>query len=178
VDRGQPGRLEQAGRENLLWDFTFTLGHSRAMMAAAALDQKLGTLLGLHEEAFEQLGGGPEDILYDRMRTVCLGTDARGEVLWHPAFLDFARYLGFRPRLCRPHRAQTEGKIEAGIDYLRRNIASGLQGREPHSLEEFNARLWDWVWGVANRRVHGATREPDGERCEREKPSFEPLARG
>jgi hypothetical protein len=39
--------------------FTFTLGYSRAMMAEAALDQKLGTLLRMHEEAFRRLGGVP-----------------------------------------------------------------------------------------------------------------------
>lgn len=48
----------------------FTLGHSRAMMAAAVLNQKLGTLLRMHEQAFQQLGGVPRKILYDRMRTV------------------------------------------------------------------------------------------------------------
>ncbi len=36
----------------------FTLGYSRALMAEAALEQKPGTLLRLHEEAFRQLGRG------------------------------------------------------------------------------------------------------------------------
>jgi transposase len=40
-----------------MWGFAFTLGHSRAMMAAAATDQKLGTLLRMQEEAFRQLAG-------------------------------------------------------------------------------------------------------------------------
>jgi transposase len=44
-------------------------------MAAAALDQKLPTLLRVHEEAFRQLGGIPKEILYDRMKTVLEGTD-------------------------------------------------------------------------------------------------------
>ena len=64
-------------------------------MAEAALDQTLGTLLRMHEEAFRQLGGVPEEILYDRMKTVWLKTDERGEIVWHPVFTDFARYWGF-----------------------------------------------------------------------------------
>ena len=32
----------------------------------------------------------PEAILYDRMKTIWLNTDERGEVVWHPVFLDFA----------------------------------------------------------------------------------------
>jgi len=51
------------GEERKLWGFAFTLGYSRTMMVEAALDQKLGTLLRRHEEAFRQLGGVPEEIL-------------------------------------------------------------------------------------------------------------------
>ena len=45
------------------------------------------------------------------MKTVWLGTDERGEIVWHPVFLDFARYWGFTPRLCRPYRAQTKAYV-------------------------------------------------------------------
>ena len=55
VDWGHLGTLEVDGQERKLWGFTFTLGHSRAMMSEATLDQRLGTLLRMHEEAFRQL---------------------------------------------------------------------------------------------------------------------------
>jgi hypothetical protein len=153
-----------------------TLGYSRMLMAEAALDQKLGTLLRMHEEAFRQLGGVPEEILYDRMKTVWLETDDRGEIVWHPVFLDFARYWGFTPRLCRPYRAQTKGKIESGVKYVRRNFLCGLQGREPDCLDEFNAQLRAWVWNVANQRVHGTTREQVNLRWDTEQFSLQPIA--
>jgi transposase len=159
VDWGHLGALDMNGEERRLWGFTFTLGYSRTMMAEAAIDQKLGTLLRMHEEAFWQLGGVPEEILYDRMKTVWLETDERGEIVWHPVFLDFARYWGFTPRLCRPYRAQTKGKVESGVKYIRRNFLCGLQGREPSGLSDLNAQLRAWVWKVANQRVHGTTRE-------------------
>jgi len=101
VDWGHLGTLEMGGQERKLWGFTLTLGYSRMLMAAAALDQKLGTLLRMHEEAFRQLGGVPEEILYDRMKTVWLDVDERGEIVWHPVFRDFASYWGFTPRLCQ-----------------------------------------------------------------------------
>ena len=159
ADWGHLGTVESDGRKQPLWAFTFTLGYSRAMMAEAATDQKLGTLLRLHEEAFRQLGGVPEEILYDRMKTVWLETDERGEIVWHPVFLDFARYWGFTPRLCRPYRPQTKGKVESSVKYVRRNFLCGLQDREPSGLAELNADLRHWVWKVANQRVHGTTHE-------------------
>jgi len=175
VDWGHLGSLEMNGREWKLNAFTFTLGYRRTMMAEAALDQKLGTLLKMHEEAFRQLGGVPEEILYDRMKTVWLETDERGEVVWHPVFLDFARYWGFRPRLCRPYRAQTKGKVESGVKYVRRNFLCGLQGREPSGLQDLNAQLRAWVWGVANQRVHGTTHEQVAVRWDVDQFSLQPL---
>lgn len=176
VDWGHLGSLEMEGGERQLWGFTFTLGYSRMMMAAAALNQKLGTLLRMHEEAFRQLGGIPQEILYDRMRTVWQETDERGEVVWNPVFLDFSRYWGFTPRLCRPYRAQTKGKVESGVKYVRRNFLCGLQGREPSGLEDLNAQLRQWAWKVANQRVHGTTHEAVMARWDAEQMSLQPLS--
>jgi transposase len=160
VEWGHLGSLADQGEEHMLWGFTMTLGYSRMMMAAAATDQKLGTLLRMHEAAFQQWGGVPEEILDDRMKTVWTGTDERGEIVWNALFLDFARYWGFTPRLCRPYRAQTKGKVESGVKYVRRNFLCGLLGREPANLADLNAELRRWVAEVANQRVHGTTREP------------------
>jgi len=176
VDWGHLGTIEVDGKPRNIWEFTFTLGYSRALMAEAALDQTLGTLLRMHEEAFRQLGGVPAEILYDRMKTVWLRTDERGETVWHPVFLDFAQYWGFRPRLCRPYRAQTKGKIESGVKYVRRNFLCGLQGREPGSLIDFNGQLRQWIWEVANRRVHGTTHERVDHRWEGEKLHLQAVA--
>ena len=95
MDWGHLGALELGGEEQKLWGFTFTLGYSRMMMSEAAVDQKLGTLLRM-QEAFRQLNGVPAEILYDRMKTVWLETDERGEIVWHPVFLDFVRYWASR----------------------------------------------------------------------------------
>jgi hypothetical protein len=45
----------------------------------------------MHEEAFRQMSGVPEEILHDRMKTVWLDTDERGEIALHSVFLDFAQ---------------------------------------------------------------------------------------
>jgi len=159
VDWGHLGSLAEDGEARMLWGFVITLGYSRRMMAEAATDQRLGTLLRMHESAFQQWGSVPEEILYDRMKTIWTGTDERGEIIWNSVFLDFAKYWGFTPRLCRPYRPQTKGKIESGVKYLRRNFLCGLQGREPASLADLNSELRRWVAEVANQRVHGTTHE-------------------
>jgi transposase len=175
VDWGHLGTLEMNGEQRKLSGFTLTLGYSRMLVAEAALDQKLGTLLRMHEHAFRELGGVPEEILYDRMKTVWIDLDDCGEVVWHPMFLDFAHYWGFTPRLCRPYRAQTKGKVESGVKYVRRNFLCGLLGNEPCSLEQFNGELRRWARTVANERVHGTTHEQPVARWHAERMHLRPL---
>lgn len=79
VDWGHLGTLSDGDGERKLWVFTMTLGYSRRMFAAAATDQKLGTLLRMHKSAFYEWGAVPDEILYDRMKTVWTGIDERGE---------------------------------------------------------------------------------------------------
>jgi transposase len=154
VDWGELGHIETAEGRKTLYGFVFTLGHSRALFADIATDTRLATLLRLHEAAFAELGGVPREILYDRMKTVVLGTDDRGETIWNPVFLDFARYWGFTPRACRAYRPQTKGKVENGIGYLRKNF---LCGREADGVSDLRSQLRTWVWQVANQRIHGTT---------------------
>lgn len=172
VDWGHLGTLDADGQRLSIWSFVLTLGHSRALYAGLATDQTLESLLRQHEEAFQYLGGVPDEMLYDHIKTIVLGTDARGEVRWHPVFWDFARYWGFRPRLCRPYRAQTKGKVESGIRYLKRSF---LPGREASSLEDLGGQLRMWLAGVANQRVHGTTHQIVADAWQQERQHLLPL---
>ena len=145
------------------------------MKAVAATDQKLGTLLRMHEAAFLEWDAVPNEILYDRMRTIWTGTDERGEISWNSIFLEFARYWGFTPRLCRPYRPQTRGKVESGVKYIRRNFLCGLQGREPANLADLNSELRRWVAETANQRVHGTTHEQVMARWEEDRLAMQPV---
>ena len=173
MDWGHLGAVQEGGRTQTLYGFVLTLGHSRAMYADLATDQRLPTLLRLHEAAFLALGGVPREILYDWMKTVASGTDERGEVRWHPQFLDFAGYWGFVPRLCRPYRPQTKGKIEAGVGYVRNNFLAGCQADD---LARTRGQLLVWTARVAHQRVHGTTHRVVAEAWEAERPFLQPVA--
>ena len=53
-----------------LQERNYTGGYTILKMA---VDQKISTPLQMHEEPFRQMGGVPEEILYDPMKTVWLG---------------------------------------------------------------------------------------------------------
>jgi transposase len=111
--------------------FVAVLGHSRAAYAEFVTDERLESLLACHEAAFASFGGTPREALYDNMRTVVVGRDAYGpgEHRLQPAFRDFAHHHGFLPRLCRPYRAATKGKVERFIRYLRQDFWVPLESR-------------------------------------------------
>ena len=69
--------------------------------------------------------------------------------------LDFAGYYGFVPRVCRPYRPETKGKIESTIRFIKGNFWPGF---EFDSLKELNRQALVWC-GEVNRRVHATTRE-------------------
>ena len=152
--------------------FVMTLGYSRRGWAEGYEHERMESLLSAHEHGFEHFGGVTREILYDRMRTVIQG-EREGKKRWNPTFAAFAQHWGFEPRVCRPYRAQTKGKVESGVKYVKRNF---LPGRVFRDLEDFNAQLATWQAEVADLRIHGTTHEPPIERFKREANALTPLA--
>jgi len=147
--------------------FVATLGYSRAAYVEFVTDEKLETLLACHKNAFVFFDGVPREVLYDNMRTVVIGRDVYGpgQHRLQPAFQDFARHYGFLPKLCRPYRARTKGKVERFIHYLRYSFWVPLRSRlEPLGLTldpaTANVEARKWLRDTANRRIHGTTAGP------------------
>jgi transposase len=152
--------------------FVLTLGFSRRAFYHACADERLAQFLESHERAFAHFGGHTREHLYDRPRTVCYADDT-GRRLWNPTFKAFADYWGFEPRVCRPYRAQTKGKVESGVKYVKRNF---LPGRTFVDVVDFQAQLDEWNATIADRRLHGTTHEPPLTRFEQERGQLVPLA--
>jgi len=165
VDWGQV-RVRFASGPTEVHVFVMTLGYSRRAWAEGYENERMAALLSAHENAFQHFGGRTAEILYDRMRTVTMGgTNAEGKPRWNPTFEAFARHWGFEPRLCRPYRAQTKGKVESGVKYMKRNF---LPGRVFGDLADFNEQLAAWQAEVADLRMHGTVHERPIERFARE----------
>ncbi len=171
IDWGQATVPFRAGA-SIVHVFVLTLGFSRRGFYYACADERLAQFLEAHERAFAHFGGHTREHLYDRPRTVCYADDT-GRRLWNPTFKAFADYWGFEPRVCRPYRAQTKGKVESGVKYVKRNF---LPGRTFIDVVDFQAQLDEWNATIADRRLHGTTHELPITRFERERGQLVPLA--
>ncbi len=132
------------------------LGYSRLLWLKFYPRQTLATVISGLEEAFAYLSGVPRELLFDQMKAVIV-EDQRadgGKLLENPEFLRFAAHWDFRIRACRPYRAQTKGKVERPIRYIRSNF---FYGREFIGDADLEAQRLQWLDGVANLRTHRTT---------------------
>jgi transposase len=152
------------------------LGYSRLLWCRFYPRQDLRTLVSGLEEAFLYFGGVPRELLFDQMKAV-ITRDLRlegGALIRNAEFLRFARHWGFTPRACRPYRAQTKGKVERPVRYLRGNF---IYGRAFLNDADLDAQRRQWLERIANVRRHGTTHESPRVRFDRdERVLLQPLA--
>lgn len=156
VDWGHFGFIQHQGRQHRLYAFVMTLGWSRTMYLEFTVSVDMALFLRCHVHAFDYFGGVPRQMLHDNLKTAVLGREADGTVRFHPRYLDLADYYGFTPHACQPYRAQTKGKVENGVKYVRGNFWLGLTYRD---LADLNTQARHWLDTVANGRRHGTTHE-------------------
>jgi transposase len=152
------------------------LGYSRLLWCRFYVRQDMRTLIDGLEDAFRYFGGVPQELLFDQMKAV-ITRDLRlqgGALVRNLEFLRFAHHWSFTPRACRPYRAQTKGKVERPVRYLRDNFAYGRTFANDADLDQQRRR---WLDDVANVRVHATTHERPRDRFDRdERLLLHPLA--
>ena len=166
-----PGQQMQAdfthvrrGRDPLL-ALVATMGYSRATFVKFSTGEDAGTLCSGLCEAFDYFGGVPAHVLFDNAKSVVIERDAYGAGLhrWNDELKVLAEACGFTPRLCRPYRAKTKGKVERFNSYLKGSFVVPLAATIEASgllltVELANVHVRRWLDEVANARVHATTR--------------------
>jgi transposase len=147
--------------------FVIVLGYSRLLWLKFSPKQDMPALLSGLEEAFAFFGGVPREILFDQMASVITRDlrDQGGRLVENAEFLRFAAHWGFRVRACRPYRAQTKGKVERPIRYVR---GSFVYARDFVGDDDLNAQAITWLSSKANVRKHRTTGERPLDRFERD----------
>ena len=104
-------------------------------------------------------------MLFDNTKAVVIERDAYGAGLhrWNDELKAVAEACGFLPRLCRPYRAKTKGKVERFNSYLKSSfvvpLAASVQAAGLKlDVSLANSHVRRWLDEVANARVHATTR--------------------
>jgi len=165
VDWGELGPVEVDGKLRKLFFFNMILGYSRMRYVEATLSMGTPTLIQCHLNAFDYFGGYTQEILYDNMKQVVIKRALKvSDSEWNSQYEDFFKHYGFIPRLCRPYRPQTKGKIESTVGYVKRDF---FLGKKVTSIEELNTQVHKWLERV-NSTAHGTTHQIPLERFKEE----------
>ncbi len=176
VDFGYAGRMldPETGDLRKTWVFVMTLSWSRHQYAEFVFDQKLGTWLRLHRNAFDFFGGAPERVRIDNLKA------GIAKVCWdmpeaQSSYRECAEHYGFLITPCYPRTPEHKGKVEkGGVHYVKRNF---MGGRKPTTISQANRDVLRWVNTTAGNRIHGTTREKPLERFKAEREMLQPLPR-
>ena len=153
VDWGVCGYLEEDQRRKNVYCFVMTLGWSRMMYVEFTTRGDTGSFIRCHLNAFEYLGGVPREVLHDNLKSAVIDRE-NGSIRFNARYLDFALTMGFTPHPHQPYRAQTKGKVESGVRYVKGNFWVGLHFTD---VADINRQARVWLDEVANPRIHGTT---------------------
>jgi transposase len=115
--------------------FLGVLGASSYTFAEPALRQDSATFLSLHVHLFEFLGGVPELLIIDNLKTG-VTSPSYYEPDLNPAYSALAEHYGCCVLPARPGRPRDKAKVEAGVLFAERRILAALRNRRFFSLKE------------------------------------------
>jgi len=145
-------RYEQKGQDHKLYGFTAILGYSRMRFVTFVKRCDTPTMIRCMMAAFEYFGGLPKATLTDRMKSVFLEMQDTTPK-WNPLFADFMASIGVAPRVCKPYKPQTKGKVERSVGIIKYSFWPGVHFTDIDDLNEQATRWCDRL----NQKVHRTT---------------------
>jgi transposase len=141
--------------------FVAVLGASNYTYAEATWSQSLPDWIGSHVRAFRFLGGVPELVVPDNLRSG-VSKAHRYEPDTNPTYQDMASHYGVAVLPARVRKPRDKAKVESGVLVVERWILAALRHRQFFSLLELNATIGELLVKLNNRpfrKMPGCRRE-------------------
>ncbi len=175
VDFGQGAWVVENGRRRRPHVLRVVLSHSRKGYTEAFWRQTTENFIRGLENAFRHFGGVVRTLVIDNLRAAVKKADWFEPEL-NPKVVCFCEHYGTVILPTKPAMPRHKGKVEAGVKYVQENA---LAGKQYESLAAQNLDLAHWESTVADKRIHGTTRQQVGAHfLNVEKPALRPLPPG
>jgi transposase len=154
--------------------FVAALGASGLLYAEASWSQDLGSWLLAHVHCFEVLGGVPEAVTPDNLRS------GVSRACWYdpeinPSYLELARHYGTAILPTRIAKPRDKAAAEVGVQVVERWVLARLRHRRFFSLEELNRAIRELIEAVNGRAFRGQVTSRRDLFLELEKGALRPL---
>jgi transposase len=154
--------------------FVATLGASNYTYSEATRTQSLPDWIGSHTRAFKFLGGVPEIIVPDNIKTG-INTSCRYEPDLNPTYQDMASHYGCAIIPARVRHPKDKAKVETGVKTVEQWILARLRNITFFSLTDLNKTIRTLLDDLNNRPFQ----KMDGTRRtmfeELDRPALKPL---
>lgn len=154
--------------------FVGVLGASSYIYAEAVMSQELPHWIAAHVRMFEFLGGSPEILVPDNLKSG-VTRPCRYEPLPNRTYGEMAEHYGAVVIPARAYRPRDKAKVEVSVQVAQRWILARLRNRTFFSLEDLNTAIRELLALLNNRTMKhlGASRRELYERLDR--PALKPL---
>ena len=177
--------VDYAGKRPCIWDretgeridvelFIAVLGASNYTYAEATRTQRGPDWIASHVRAFRFLGGVPEGVVCDQLRSG-VSVPCRYEPGIQRTYEEMAQHYGTTVLPARPAHPRDKGKVEVAVQIVERWVLARIRDEVFYSLESLNARIDELLLDLNARqmRVYQASRRDLFERLDR--PALRPL---
>jgi len=130
--------------------FIAVLGASNYTYAEATWTQSLPDWIGSHQRTFSFLGGVPEILVPDNLKSGVSKASLYDPDL-NPTYQDMAEHYGVAVIPARVRAPKDKAKVEAGVLIVERWILAALRNRTFFSLAELNQAIRKLLVGLNNR---------------------------
>ena len=131
--------------------FVATMGASNYTYAEATWSQKLPDWIGSHVRLLKFLGGVPELLIPDNLKSGIKQASFYDPQI-NPTYREFAAYYQFTVLPTRPRKPRDKAKVENGVLIVQRWILARLRNRRFFSLNELNAAIAELVKDMNTRQ--------------------------
>jgi transposase len=120
--------------------FVAVLGASNYTFIEATESQDLACWIGSHVRALEFIGGVPEAVIPDNVRTG-IKQPCRYEPDLNPTYREMAEHYGLAVLPTRPYKPRDKAKVEAGVQIAQRWIVAALRHTKFFALADLNEAI-------------------------------------
>ena len=141
--------------------FLSVLGASSYTFAEATWSQDLSDWLGSHRRAFEFIGGVPEIVVPDNLKSA-VTKPCRYDPDLNPSYQDLAEHYSTAVIPARVRKPKDKAKVEVAVQIVERWILARLRNHTFFSLAEANAAISELLIDLNNRpfkKLPGSRRE-------------------
>lgn len=154
--------------------FVAVLGASNFTYAEATFTQGLQDWIGSHVRALAFIGGAPEILVPDNLRSG-VSKACRYEPDINPTYQAMAVHYGVAVVPSRVRKPKDKAKVEVGVQIVQRWILAALRNRDFFSLPELNSAIRELLDKLNNRPFKKLSGSRLSRFLEIDKPALRPL---